>query len=88
MKNTPSKRGSLLTAAWYRRSSSRCRGEPDHPAPRQVAATPLGEVVSFSFTSSTMPARADHNWRESDSDGWTAEAGVPGGIIGNLMREQ
>ena len=75
MKNTPSKRASLLTAAWYRRSSSvlsrgddsaPSRGEPIPPdppgkPPREATATPPATAVSVCVTSSTMPARADQN---------------------------
>jgi hypothetical protein len=73
MKNTPSKRESLLTAAWYRCSSS----------------------MLMLLTPSTMPARPDCYWRESDIQlsqhmgaSPAAEAGAVGGIIGNIMRGQ
>src|SRR5258708_17958977 len=56
MKNTPSKRASLLIAAWYCCSSSR----PDSPD------RPCGLVI-FVLTHSTMPARGDYYWRKSDS---------------------
>jgi len=56
MKNTPSKRASLLIAAWYCCSSSR----PDRPD------GPCGLVI-FVLTHSTMPARGDYYWRKSDS---------------------
>src|SRR6266849_3685756 len=46
MKNTPSKRGSLLTAAWYRRSSSvLSRGDtlpPGAPPSRGIPPDPHG----------------------------------------------
>src|SRR6266851_3660708 len=45
MKNTPSKRGSLLTAAWYRRSSVSPRGDtlpPGAPPPRGTPPDPRG----------------------------------------------
>src|SRR5260370_6206267 len=45
MKNTPSKRGSLLTAAWYRRSSVSPRGDtlpPGAPPSRGIPPDPHG----------------------------------------------
>src|SRR5260370_6851048 len=56
MKNTPSKRASLLIAAWYCCSSS----SPDSPD------TPCGLAI-FVLTHSTMPVRGDYYWRKSDS---------------------